>query len=397
VQAILIFAAVAALSVLASNRKLLEAGQLLQLAQLSASGLHFLGLGMLFGPGLTGVLTVEDLGHLRPLTALGLGLGGLLVGLNLDLRVLRRLPVAAYAAAAAQSVVPFGAVAVPVAVLLVLYGGVASWQPALSAAAVLGAAASVSSGHLAILWYRSGRLDQARGLAVSLLSMLDDLTGVGVLAVGLVFAATGVGAGLGWVVLTVAIGLASGALIAFLIHATHDVTELMAIVIGGVALVSGAAAYLKLSVLISALCCGATLAFVGGPNVERIYQVLSRFERPAYLILLFLIGAHVDALQPIAWAGLPLVVALRFFGKLAGGKWAASIARTVLPLPPRLGYALLAQGAVALCVLTDYLLLVQTPTAKLIFAVGAMATVANEALAARAFARSLVPHEGATA
>ena len=40
---------------------------------------------------------------LRPVLALGLGMAGFTVGLNLDLRVLRRLPLAVYASAAAQS------------------------------------------------------------------------------------------------------------------------------------------------------------------------------------------------------------------------------------------------------------------------------------------------------
>ncbi|MFZ5467863.1 MAG: sodium:proton exchanger, partial [Myxococcota bacterium] len=72
-QTLLVFLAVATLSVLASSKRLLEAGRFFQLAQLSASGMLFLVLGAAVGPHAGGLLTAEDLSRLRPLTALGLG------------------------------------------------------------------------------------------------------------------------------------------------------------------------------------------------------------------------------------------------------------------------------------------------------------------------------------
>src|SRR5206468_9696967 len=60
VTSLLVFAAIAALSVLASSQKLLEAGRFFALAQLSASGLLFLALGALLSPHALALLKPAD-------------------------------------------------------------------------------------------------------------------------------------------------------------------------------------------------------------------------------------------------------------------------------------------------------------------------------------------------
>jgi hypothetical protein len=388
VGTLLVFIAVAALSVLASNQRLLQAGRFFNLAQLVASGLSFLVLGAVIGPGAVGLLSASELTDARPLLALALGLAGLLIGLNLEPQLLRALPPRVWGAAVAQSGAAFGAVAVPIAAVFLATG---TLRPlvALGAAAVLGGAASVSSSHFAVLWFRTGRLDRVRGLGVSLIAMLDDLTGIGVLAVALVIAGhPELSVGVGLVALAVLIGFLCGALTAYLIKGASG-AELTAILLGAVGLVSGAAALLKVSALISGLACGATLAFIGGKGVALAWRALARTERPVYLGLLFLIGAHLTLGDVYAWAILPVFVALRFLGKILGGRAARRIAEGALPLPPEPGFALIAQGGVSLCLLIEYVILVEGPTAQLIFNVGVVAAVLNEVLGSRAFHRSM--------
>lgn len=390
-RTLLVFVAVAALSVLASNQRLLRLGRAVNLAQLSASGMLFVVLGAAIGPWGANLLVRADLEAARPLLALGLGLGGVLLGLNLEPAILRALPPRAWAAAATQSGFAFIAVAVPMAAILL----VAMRLPpvaALGAAALLGGAASVSSSHLAVLWYRGGRMDRLRGLSVALVAMLDDLMGIAVLVLALVIAAHADPVrGVGLVMLAVALGILCGALTAYLIHESTDSAELMALLIGAVGLVSGVASFLKVSALLAGLACGITLAVVGGRQVGLVFRALSRIERPVYLTLLFLIGAHLWPFDWRAWLILPAFVALRFFGKIVGGRLAARAAGGVLRLPPDLGYALIGQGGLSLCVLVEYLRLVGGPTSQLIFDVGVLAAIANEALGIRSFPKSLEP------
>ncbi|MGA9525128.1 MAG: cation:proton antiporter [Myxococcaceae bacterium] len=388
-QTLLVFISVAALSVLASNQRLLEAGRFFNLAQLAASGMIFLLLGAALGPGGGDLLHSADLTAARPLLALGLGLGGMLMGLNMDPSLLRALPRAVWVAAATHSGLAFLMVAIPIAGVLILMLGV-DVPVAIGAAALLGGAASISSSNFAVLWHRAGRLDRLTGLSITLLTLLDDLMGVLVLALALVFGAeSGLGAGVGLVALAVLLGVLCGALTAYLIHESGDGAEMTAILLGSVGLVSGAAAFLSVSSLIAGLSCGVTLAFIGGKKIETARRALARPERPVYLVLLFLVGAHVQLTNWVGWLLVPTYIALRFAGKIYGGRLATKAAGSTLHLPPELGFALLGQGSVSLCLLIEYLILVPGTSSQLVFDVGVAAAVVNEVLATRTFRLSL--------
>lgn len=391
-QALLVLLAIAALSLLASSRTVLDPGRFPAVARLAASGLLFLALGAVMGPGSLAVLSWSDLTALRPLLALGLGVAGIIIGLNLEPRLLRLLPREVYAAALAHAGTAFLWVALPLAGPLLFAMGLPPGA-AVGAAALLGAAASLSSGHFAVLGYRSGRLERRRGLSVALLTMLDDVVGLGVLALALAFgsAAGHPLEGLGLVALALLLGAVCGALLAFLLHGLNEQGELMAVLLGGVALVSGAAAYLRVSALLAGVACGATLALVGGRAVQQAARMLGRFERPSYLLLIFLVGAHVQARDVMAWALLPAYLGLRFLGKVLGGALARRIAGSTLALPPRLGYALIAQGGLALCLVVEYLVLVPGPLSQRVFDVVVAGAVINELLGSRAFRHVVEP------
>ncbi|QAT85495.1 sodium/hydrogen exchanger family protein [Corallococcus coralloides] len=396
-QALLVFLIVAALSLLASSRSILDPGRFPALAQLAASGLLFLIFGALLGPSLLGVLTARNLESLSPLVALGLGTGGVLLGLNLEPRLLRLLPRPVYAAALAHAGTAFLFVALPLSVPLLLSMGLRP-MVAVGAAALLGAAASLSSGHFAVLGYRNGRMERARGLGVALLTMLDDAVGLGVLALGLVLGVTGNAAeGLGLLALALLLGVACGALLAFLTYSLKDLAEQTTVTLGMVALVGGAAAYLRLSSLLAGVACGATLALMGGRTAERVARALSRVERPTYLVLVFLVGSHIHARDVSAWALLPAFVGLRFLGKVLGARFAQRLTAGVLDLPPRFGYVLIPQGGLALCLVAEYVLLVPGSLSQRVLDVVAVGAVVNEMLAHGAFRHMLSAERRATA
>ncbi|NVJ07770.1 sodium:proton exchanger [Myxococcus sp. AM001] len=392
-QALLVFLSIAALSLLASSRAL-DPGRFPALARLAASGFLFVLLGILLGPSVAGVLTERHLEALRPVMALGLGTAGVLLGLNLEPRLLRLLPRPVYLAALAHSGTAFFFVALPLLVPLI-FTSVRGLLGAVGAAAMLGAAASLSSGHSAVLAWRTGRLDRARGLGVALLTMLDDAVGLGVLALALMIgAASNVGEGLGLVCLALLLGVMCGALLAFLTHALKDLAELTTVTLGGVVLVSGAAAYLRVSPLLAGVACGATLAVVGGRTSERVARALGRVERPVFLVLVFLVGCAVHARDYWGWALMPAFVGLRFLGKMLGGRFARRLVQHTLVLPPRLGYALIAQGGLALCLVAEYGMLVPGVLAPRVLDVVVMGAVVNELLAGQAFQYVVDPPRG---
>lgn len=396
-KSLLVFLAVGVLSVLASSRAARQAGRSFLLTVLSTSGLAFVLVGALMGPSGAAVYTAADLQAIQPLLSFGLGAAGLFVGLNLESGVLRALPLQVYRAAGAQVLAAMGAVALPLGAVLYASTSLGAFQ-SLGAGVALGASAGVSSAHYAVLWYRSGRMERARSLGVSILATLDDLGGLLLLAIAM---AIGSGAtplhGLALVAVTLCLGVLSGALLAFLTRQVEDPSELVAIVLGGAALVSGAAAFLRLSTLLAGIACGATLAQIGGRATARLWKSLSRMDRPLYLLLLFVIGAQVRLDDWQAWMLVPIFVALRFLAKVYGGRWARKVAGDAVPLPKDVGYALLAQGGVSLCILAETFTLVGRARAQVVFDAGVLGALLNEVLAYTSFPRSFLssPREAA--
>lgn len=390
-QVLLVFVTVFVLSVLASSRWLLQWGRFFFLAQLSASGLLFLVFGAVVGPQALGMLDTPSLDSARPLLSLGLGVCGMLVGINLEPSLLQRLPLRAFSASVSQAVMAFLMVTIPMALLLYNTTQL-PMRAIIGAAGMLGAAASVSSAHFAVLWFRSGRMERVKGLSVALVAMLDDVAALAVLALAFVVAAAATPAlGLALVAVALLIGLTCGALVSYLIRDVEDPAELTAILLGGAALMAGAAAFLRMSALLAGVVFGATLALTAGSRANQVFRALTKVERPTYLVLLFLIGAHLDAQDWLAWALLPIFVALRFLGKIVGGRVASAVAKDTLRFPSELGLALIAQGGLSLCVAIEYLLLVDRASTQLVFDVVVMAALVNEVLAARTIGQSLSP------
>ena len=392
-QALLLFLTVAALSLLASSPLLLRMGRAFGLAQLAASGLLFFVFGVMVGPLAMGVLDANQIEALRPLLAVGLAVVGLLTGFNIEPSLLRGLPGRLYLAASAQGLTSVVLVGGLLFVVMYFSGAVDSMTGALGAAALLGAVASVSSPHLGILGVRSGRLDRGTGLVVTLVAMLDDLSGLLALMVALVITvAAGSSAGDGLMLLALAglLGLSCGLLLIFLSRALTSDEETATLLFGTVLLVGGAAAYLRISTLVAGLVCGATLSLVGRHTAARLYKVLSKVERPVYLLLLFLAGPlfHPDSVW--VWLILPIFVAVRFAAKVFGGTLAWKVGGGLVP--ERTGWALISQGGMSICLVIEYLILVRGPTAQLVFDVALLAALVNEVLGARAFAIGFPPH-----
>jgi len=116
-------------------------------------GAEFLLLGWALGA--MGLLDADSLAALRPLTTLGLSWIGLLLGLQFELRQLRKLPAAFHALGAAQGFLTLLIVSIAFYPLLVpLFGAGMDTQ---AAALLLGAAAADSSQDMLALALRGRR------------------------------------------------------------------------------------------------------------------------------------------------------------------------------------------------------------------------------------------------
>lgn len=326
---------------------------------LIASGPEYLILGFLLGPHISGVLSPQVVDSFAPIITLALGWIGAVVGVQLYLPRLIRVPAVIYRIALLESAATFLVVS-GVETLAIGWLFDVRFPIAAVPAVVLGgiATASSSAGVELVRQRFAGREVATTQLSVSVLvNGIIAVLGFGlivsiwhptVLVLGRPVTATE------WVVITLAIGVVVGVLFHLFVGGERDVDRLFISLAGGVILVSGAAAYVRVSPLLGALAFGAILVNTSS-NREEIAAALNRVERPFYFVVLLFAGA---AWRPSArqWL-LPVMIFLlvRVVGKVGGARLATRASGMLPVLGPDWGRALLGQGPLALAIALSYM------------------------------------------
>ena len=318
------------------------------------TGTHFLLLGFLLGPSGLELFSRSALDGLFPLLGLGLGWIGLLFGLQLDRPILRRFPRPFYVLAIGQSVLTLlivGGVALA-ALRLAGVGGDAAVALALGAAATASVStpagiAMVSSnflvrGNVRLFLFFAASFDGIVGI-VAIHFVYAYLHGSPVLVgpdeLGLLF----------WSLMGVGLGLLCGIVFLWLIRLRPAREELVLYLLGLSALAAGSALQLQLSPLFVSMVLGTVVAQMAPPDERaRVYQALSQWEKPIYVVLLLLTGA---LLRFPTWWIAPLTlgyVLVRGIAKVAGSAALVTLARPPFSPPRRMGLGLVPQGGLAL-------------------------------------------------
>lgn len=356
------------------------------------SGAEYLLLGILLGPQVSGIVSPATVEAFAPITTLGLGWMGALLGSQFVLAAMVRIPAPFYRTALVESLLTFG---ITTAVLTFALEAAFAMprNEALTAGVALGAV-GVSSA-----W--AGVTVVARqfpgGVIVRQLQVATGTNAVvGLLASGLLLAVvhpppTGDVRALTvteWTVITIAIGAVGGVLFHLFLGDERKVDRLFVSLTGALILVSGAATYLRLSPLLSAVCFGAVLAN-STRNRSEIVAALDRVERPLYFALLVLAGA---TWQPSVreWV-LPVLLFLvvRTIAKIGAARLAARWNDMLPALGNQWGRGLLGQGGLGLAIALNYLYQEALPLQHLVFTAAVASLLLTDLLSAR-FVRSLL-------
>ena len=327
---------------------------------LIVSGAEYLLLGILLGPQVSGVLDARVVESFAPVTALALGWMGAIIGSRFVVAQMVRVRDVLYRVAFAESFITLWVVfGLQLFLLRWLFAlpMARAWGPALALAAF--ATASADTG-IELAARRHG----GRGVVVALLRVTSGVNAfVAVLAFGVLLATNHPDSAAlprpltatEWTVVSIALGAAGGALFHLFLGSEQQVDRLFISLTGVLVLVSGAATYLRLSPVMSAMFFGTMLVNTSRQRAE-IAAALARVERPLYFVLLIFAGATWRPSAQTAWA-LPVLVfiAARALGKVGGGRLAAR-ANDLLPvLGPNWGRALLGQGGLVLALAMSYL------------------------------------------
>jgi hypothetical protein len=348
---------------------LLRTRAALGLEPLTAPAVVFVPIGVLLGPHALGLVTPSLIGHLEPVLAVALAALGVFVGTALDVRTrgTRRL----FAAASLESLITVAVV------------GSASWfvlnrwalateTDVVLVAWMLAAAAAVSA---------AGVPDEGAGAAERLATRVADLDDAGAVVVGAVVAATiageSPGAAARSVLLTIVVGLLAGLAGWLLFERARSAAERGVFVLGSLALLGGAADYVRCSPLLAGMVAGLAWALLPGHADSIVRTDVGRFQHPLVLLLLISAGVLIDVTMLAIWLLAPFVV-FRLTGKVMG----AWVAARVLPLSAgQLAGYLVPPGLLGIALAINFLQISATPTAAAVATAVALGTFLSEVLA----------------
>ncbi len=327
--------AIFALAYLGGHRKVVALEQRLGISGVIAAGFPFVALGVIIRQPDIGILTTDVLERMQPILHFGLGWLGFIIGSQLDVRVLDRVPRGTGYLVVVEALGPFLAVAGGTAGLAAALG-LADWRaPEFWRDAIVIGAAGAMTAPRRFRGFAATRWREGRGVD-HLLSQLDEIVGV----VGLLFVAAyfrpSVAAGwalpgTGWLFITIGLGVAVGILIFAMVRVPQSEGEFLAVVLGSVALGAGLAGYLYLSPIVVCFIAGALVVNFPCDQREAIFKILNHLERPIHLLFLIVAGAAWNVGLAKAWVIVPAFVAARVVGKWVGMATARSTVGALLP------------------------------------------------------------------
>jgi Kef-type K+ transport system membrane component KefB len=322
------------LAYLGGHRRVVRFQERLGISGVITAGFPFVFLGLIASLPSVGILSGDVLDRLRPVLHFGLGWLGFIIGAQLDIRVLDRVPKGTAYMILVEALGPFGIVAAGCGATMIAFGEKIDSPQLWRNMILLGTAAAMTAprkfrGFANRTWH------EGRGVDV-LLGQLDELVGV----IGLLFITAYFRDDAGtawhlpntaWIFVCLGLGVAIGVLVFAMVRVPVSNAEFLAVVLGAIAFASGLAGYLRLSPI--------TVCFIAGvlvtnfPNEQRdnIFKILNHLERPVHLLFLIIAGALWSVGDWRGWALIPLFVAGRALGKWAGVMVGKTVVGAALP------------------------------------------------------------------
>lgn len=388
--------ALTALAYLGGHKRVIELERRLGISQVITAGLPFLLLGMVARQPAVGVLTDSVLAELRPVLLIGLGSIGFVAGFRFEAKLFQGLPAGTGTIALLSTFVPFAAVALATAPLLVLFSG-ADWReslrdPVFVRDALILATAGASTARSAVRLFDTSDGDSIAACVIR----IEELAGVLGLALVAAFfrredpSGTWNLPGALWLLVTLGLGTALGLLYYTMLSSTRRWPELLVLTFGAIAFAAGSAALLQLSAVAVSFVAGVLLANFPGQYQTPLRELLKRLERPIYLLALFLIGAQWNIGDWRGWALMPVFMVARLVGKaVAAGVVGRSASMPIAAAEART-LALSPVGALAIAIVVDAQLLYPSGSISLVVSAvigGGVLTEVFVQLAARRRAR----------
>jgi len=339
-------------------------------------GAEFLILGWALGDEGLGFLNREMLAALEPLLVLGLGWIGLLVGLQFEVGILRKVPPSFYGTGLLQGLIALVAIFLPLHFILVRIFG--SSPDVAAAAFFLAAAGADSSQHVLALALRERkRTPHAPVHLYRFSAEVDNLIPMIALALLAGFLhqrALLPMAAPSWletfrmVGLGTVLGVVLGLLLSLLQKGVREPAHHLLLLLGFLALSGGVSRTLGFPALYVNFVAGMVSVNILGHR-DDTWKLAAASERPFYTIFLVLVGAGWSLGSPWALLLAPIFFAVRILSKLLGMSLAGRIALGKRLLGPRAGLAMSGQSGISVALVASFHFLERGTLADTVYSV----------------------------
>jgi Kef-type K+ transport system membrane component KefB len=361
------------------------------------SGAEYVVLGFLLGPSLLGLFDRATLTTFEPFAHVALGWLMFVIGVTFGMTGDRRVRTTRLVGGLFVSLLS-GAAVFAAAWLFLRFRSPLAPMDRLLAAGGIGAAGAETTRY-AVRWVASRH--HAEGPVSDLVNEIaesDDL--IPILAVALLFALQPPAVAfhlhtLGWLAITVGLGLLLGAMAALLLGKTFRLAETWGVLLGMSLLAVGTTERLGLSSISALFVMGVTLSALS-PHRRELRRILSPTEHPVMLPALLLAGAFTDfSLAKYLPYLVAVAIGARTLAKGLIGLGILGVAPAARRAGPRLGFGLLSAGALAMSIGLAFALRFPGPVGGLVLACAAAITLFGE-LVGPAALRSALTRAGET-
>ncbi len=311
----------------------------------------YIVVGIIIGQSGFHIVDKEMLRQLTPINYVALGMIGFLIGGELRRDVFRKHGKRLVLILAGEGMAAFALVTIVTGLIT------HNWQLAIILGAISSATAPAAT--VSVLWeYKAmGVLTTAifaivaldDGLALILYGFASSIAPLIGHAEAVSWQAT-IGYPLYQILTGIAIGVACGTGINYVLKKRLETELLLGLGLGAVLLVVGASRMLKTDLILAAMALGVTVANLSPHRSKDLFEAVRRFAPPIYVLFFVFTGARLDIPELPGWVWMTAAgyIVARTAGKMGGAYLAARAARAPRVLQKYLGMSLFSQGGVAI-------------------------------------------------
>ena len=339
------------------------------------TGNLYILLGFLIGPKVLNLLNSNILNQLNVLYALVLGWAGFLIGLQTNIKSLKRFRKIYYG----FSTVNFAIAFILSSAILIFFSIVLSDEFEKLEMVILALAGAVTSPIMLGVVLRDFK---SRGKLSHILQFVSGYDNIlGVIVLGVIAATIGEQFfprvflnGMLFLLISIGIGLFSAALYRYLSPELKKDQEIFLLIIGLLIFISGIAYYLKLSMLFVAFVYGFGLSNFK-VNTKKLYINIQNVEKPLYILLLIFVGANITYENGQYTIYLLIFMLTHFLVLLFAGYAANSITRKRLHMRDSIGLANLGMGGLSVAIIMDFHLIHPSSFSRLLIFIVAISII----------------------